>query len=435
MLEEFQSILENRFPVLRERHFLLACSGGVDSMVLTHLCHQSNLQFSLAHCNFQLRGLESDADEKLVRTFAKEIDHDIYVTHFDTIGYVNKYKVSVEMAARELRYPWFAEIMNENNINTLITAHHADDNLETFLINLSRGTGIDGLLGIPEQTGTIIRPLLRFSRNQILEYVKEEGVVWREDKSNLDTIHLRNKIRQRLVPILKELHPTFLQNFQNTQNYLAQTAGIASDRIEKLKKDIFLKEGEIIKIKIESLLCLHPVNGYLHALLKPYGFTEWNDVEGLLTAISGKEVRSRTHRLIKAREYLLLQSIKQRTDSEFQIYEDNPLLQEPISMSLETVDAVKGTSKKCIYVDKDKLNYPLTVRKWRQGDWFRPFGMQGGKNISKFFKDEKMDLIAKEEQWLLLSGQDIVWVIGRRGDDRFKVSERTCQILKIELLE
>lgn len=434
MLEEFQSILENRFPVLRDRTFLLACSGGVDSMVLAHLCYRSNLEFSLAHCNFGLRGEESDADEKLVRAFAKEINHKIYVTNFDTIGYVSKFKVSMEMAARELRYAWFDKIMGEEQIDILVTAHHADDNLETFLINLSRGTGIDGLLGIPEQTETTIRPLLQFSRERILQYANEAGIVWREDQSNQDFIHLRNKIRHQIVPILKELHPTFLKNFQNTQEYLSQTAGIASDRIENLKRELFQKEGDVIKISIASLIGLYPVRAYLYALFNSYEFREWNDVEGLLSASSGKEIRSKTHRLIKDREHLLLQPIKQGTDSEFQIHEHEDRVQEPISMSLELVNSLGKTSKNCIYIDKDLVSYPLKIRKWKVGDWFRPFGMKGAKKVSKFFKDEKMDLIAKEQQWLLVSGDNIVWIIGRRGDDRFRVTERSRNILKIELL-
>lgn len=434
MLEEFQSILENRFPVLRDRPFLLACSGGVDSMVLAHLCYRFNLEFSLAHCNFGLRGEESDADEKLVRAFAKEINHKIYVTNFNTIGYVSKFKVSMEMAARELRYAWFDKIMGEEQIDILVTAHHADDNLETFLINLSRGTGIDGLLGIPEQTETTIRPLLQFSRERILQYANEAGIVWREDQSNQDFIHLRNKIRHQIVPILKELHPTFLKNFQNTQEYLSQTAGIASDRIENLKRELFQKEGDVIKISIASLIGLYPVRAYLYALFNSYEFREWNDVEGLLSASSGKEIRSKTHRLIKDREHLLLQPIKQGTDSEFQIHEHEDRVQEPISMSLELVNSLGKTSKNCIYIDKDLVSYPLKIRKWKVGDWFRPFGMKGAKKVSKFFKDEKMDLIAKEQQWLLVSGDNIVWIIGRRGDDRFRVTERSRNILKIELL-
>lgn len=338
------------------------------------------------------------------------------------------------MAARELRYAWFDKIMGEEQIDILVTAHHADDNLETFLINLSRGTGIDGLLGIPEQTETTIRPLLQFSRERILQYANEAGIVWREDQSNQDFIHLRNKIRHQIVPILKELHPTFLKNFQNTQEYLSQTAGIASDRIENLKRELFQKEGDVIKISIASLIGLYPVRAYLYALFNSYEFREWNDVEGLLSASSGKEIRSKTHRLIKDREHLLLQPIKQGTDSEFQIHEHEDRVQEPISMSLELVNSLGKTSKNCIYIDKDLVSYPLKIRKWKVGDWFRPFGMKGAKKVSKFFKDEKMDLIAKEQQWLLVSGDNIVWIIGRRGDDRFRVTERSRNILKIELL-
>lgn len=435
VLEEFKHHIENKFSALRQKTFLLACSGGVDSVVLAHLCAKCNMDFALAHCNFKLRGEASDTDERFVLDLSKSLNKHFFVTHFDTKDYIIQNKVSVQMAARELRYRWFAELMEKNGFTTLVTAHQADDNLETFLINLSRGTGIDGLIGIPERTDTIVRPLLKFSRARILEYASTEGIAWREDSSNEETKYLRNKIRHEIVPKLKELHPTFLGNFLKTQDYLHQTAEIAENAIGKLKKQLFQKEGEMFKIAVSPLLDLSPLWGYMYALFNAYGFTEWSDVLGLLTAASGKEVRSNTHRLVKDRGHLLLEKIGFDDSGIYRIHANEVSLLYPIKLSIARVDGIEETSERILYVDKETLRYPLTVRKWRKGDYFYPFGMKGKKKVSKFFKDEKVDVISKAKQWLLCSGDDIVWITGKRSDNRFKVTEKTRNILKFTLEE
>lgn len=411
----------------------MACSGGIDSMVLTDLCTKCGMEFALAHCNFGLRGVDSEADEKLVVETANRLRKEFYISHFDTTGYANEHKVSVQMAARELRYAWFAEIMRKYGIKTLITAHHADDNLETFLINLSRGTGIDGLTGIPEKTDRIARPLLIFSREQIETYAKAKNVEWREDSSNADVKYLRNNIRHRILPLLRALHPNFSANFRNTQTYLSQTSTIADYHIGQLKAAIFEKKGTVTRIPIAALADLKPLRGYLYGVLHEYGFTEWGDVENLLTALSGKEVRSKTHRLLKDRDSLLLTKIKPFEKRTYQITKNQTQIEEPVKMSIAEVDAVTETGPHILYAAKKALKYPLTLRKWEKGDYFCPFGMKGSKKLSKFLKDEKIDMIAKESQWLLCSGEEIVWVIGKRADDRFKVSESTEEIVKFEL--
>jgi len=430
VLAEFKKHLETDFPNLISDAFLLACSGGLDSVVLTHLCKACKLNFSLAHCNFKLRGDESDADEKFVAELSKSINIKYYVTHFDTIDYVNINKVNIQIAARELRYAWFARILQENSIPSLVTAHHADDNLETFLINISRGTGVDGLTGIPSKTDTISRPLLAFSREQILAYAKAENLKWVEDSSNTDTKYLRNKIRHEIVPTLKELHPTFLQNFEQTQSHLKGTNAILRNHIEVLKSRIFEKSEKGFRISVDELSVLHPQSAYLHALLKDYGFTAWNDVASLLKSMSGKEVRSKTHRLLKDREYLLLEELTFEESNSYTINDGVAEIKTPIHLTIHDVDAIKDTSENILYVDKDSLKYPLVVRKWEKGDYFYPFGMTGKKKLSKYFKDEKIDVISKERQWLLCSGNEIVWVIGRRADQRFSVTAKTKQIVK-----
>lgn len=435
VLEEFKNHIQSSFPHLQEEKFLLACSGGLDSVVLAHLCYNAGLDFAFAHCNFGLREAESDGDEVFVKELAGKLKKEFHVIAFETEDYMKKNKVSLQMAARELRYDWFLALMEQKGWKTLVTAHHADDNLETFLINLSRGTGIDGLVGIPEKTENIARPLLKYSREQIMAYAVGQKLEWREDSSNQETKYLRNKIRLKIVPLLKELHPTFLSNFNHTQHYLSQTAGIAEDHIDQIKGKLFIREKDVIKISIAELSKLHPVEAYLFALLKDYGFMEWNDVASLLTAMSGKEVVSKSHRLLKHRSYLLLEEISFSQSSEYLIQKEDQRIDEPIRMSFEDVNRMEETGSAVLYVDKETLKYPLTVRKWRKGDYFYPFGMRGSKKVSKFFKDVKMDQISKEKQWMLCSDDNIVWIMGKRGDERFKVTDNTKKILKISIQE
>ncbi|HLT51122.1 MAG TPA: tRNA lysidine(34) synthetase TilS, partial [Arenibacter sp.] len=277
------------------------------------------------------------------------------------------------------------------------------------------------------------RPLLHFSRAEIMEYAKDQSIAWREDASNLDTKYLRNNIRHNIVPYLKELHPTFLDNFLRTQEYLADTLAIAQTHIQQLRRQLFIQEGDLEKVKVSSLLALEPTKTYLFHFFKEYGFAQWDDVYGLLTADSGKEVHSGTHRLLKDREYLIL---KEKTGNDpliFNITEDQVVMDLPMALKFEQVDSLGETSPNILYVDKETLKYPLLVRKWEKGDYFYPFGMTGKKKVSKYFKDSKMDAFSKESQWLLCSDNKIVWVMGKRPDDRFKVTERTNRILKIIL--
>lgn len=434
MLAEFQKHIEDSFSELKQSPFLLGVSGGVDSIVLAHLCGKSNLNFSMAHCNFRLRGAESDKDEGFVRELADQLSVELHVTHFDTIGYVNKNKVSLQMAARELRYRWFEQIMQEFGYAVLVTAHHADDNLETFLINLSRGTGLDGLTGIPSNTNRIARPLLVFSRNEILDYAKSEKLDWREDESNADTKYLRNKIRHDVVPGLKELHPTFVNNFQNTLENLKGSSAVLHNHINELKKELFIENDGIISISIKELGTLSPVEPYLYELFNDYGFTAWDDVKGLLTASSGKEVLSETHRLLKNRQELLLQELEVSDGESFFLSEETESMDNPIKLEVKAVDNYEKANKpNILYLDKKTLKYPLMLRKWQEGDYFYPLGMKGKKKVSKFFKDEKMDMISKEKQWLLYSDDQLVWIVGKRADERFKVTAKTKTILQITL--
>ncbi len=440
MLSDFQKHINNKFSFLKSKKLLIAFSGGLDSLVLTHLFSVLKYDVSLAHCNFRLRGIESDLDEKFAMQKAKDLDIKYYINSFNTSDYAKKNKQSIQMAARELRYTWFQKLMQENNFDYLLTAHHADDNLETFLINLTRGTGLEGLTGIPEINQKTIRPLLVFSKVQLENYAKTNSLSWREDKSNADTKYLRNKIRHDLIPILKEINPSFISSFNHTLNNLKGSDHIIKDRIKNVHQQVFSEENDIIKISIQKLKKLNEPKSYLFELLKDFGFTEWNDVFDLLDSQSGKQILSKTHRLIKDREYLLLEKINSKTPRQFEILEPtNQLEIESFQIIFEEVDSFnqevykKNRSNHVVYIDKDLLIFPLLVRKWQKGDYFCPLGMQGKKKLSKYFKDEKLTLFEKENIWLLCSDNKIVWVINHRSDERFKITEQSKNILKVEI--
>ncbi|WP_318345060.1 tRNA lysidine(34) synthetase TilS [Flagellimonas baculiformis] len=431
MLEKFKKHLDLDLPFLKGKRLLVACSGGVDSVVLAHLSQKLGLDMALAHCNFGLRGAESDGDEDFVRRLAEKLGVEVLVKRFDTEAYAENNRGSIQMAARDLRYQWFQEVLEKEGFDFLVTAHHADDNLETFLINLSRGTGIEGLLGIPEVNEKIIRPLLVFSQDEVLEYAQSEQIQWREDSSNASNKYLRNRIRHEVLPKLKELHPTFLQNFIQTQSHLLQSHTLVENHIQTVKAKLFVENAGNITIDIGELERLQPTAAYVYALFKEYGFTEWDDVNHLLTAMSGKEVVSKTHRLVKDRQYLILSELESGPKRSYLIFEDEKQPDLPLNLSLENVKSIEKSGHNTIFMDKEKLNFPLVLRNWEKGDYFYPFGMQGRKKLSKFFKDEKMDVVSKEKQWLLCSDNDIVWVVGKRADERFKVEDSTRHIVKI----
>ncbi|WP_299325517.1 tRNA lysidine(34) synthetase TilS [uncultured Maribacter sp.] len=434
MLEAFKNHIENFFPELLDTHFIIACSGGLDSTALVELCHQANLKFSIAHCNFRLRGKASDGDEAFVRDYAQKIEKEVFVTQFDTLSYVHQQKVSVQMAARELRYAWFDQLLKENKGTYLLTAHHANDNLETFIINLSRGTGIDGLTGIPAKINDIRRPLLPFTRQELESFAQVEKMEWREDGSNADAKYLRNKIRLEIIPKLNELHPTFSDNFKNTLDYLKQTETIASAYFEKLKKDLFVDKGDKFEIEIKKLKELHPLSTYLHGLFRAYGFKEMDNLEVLLDGLSGKQLSSSTNVLVKNRDVLILTSnVESKLNTqEYLITEEEVPLNLPLNLKFSVVPERYNNTDNVIFVQKSTLKYPLTVRKWKTGDYFYPIGLNRKKKLSKFFKDEKVDVLSKEETWLLCSEGQIVWVIGMRADHRFIVEDTAQDIIKIE---
>ena len=435
MLEKLKQNITIQFPFLKGKKLLIAISGGLDSVVLTQLFHSLNFDISLAHCNFHLRGLESDADEEFVKNIGKKLALETFTTGFNTNEYPSTNKTSTQIAARELRYHWFQELVVKHQFEYVLTAHHADDNLETFLINLSRGTGLEGLTGIPAINNTIVRPLLIFSREEIEQFANKNRIEWREDQSNASTKYVRNKIRHQIIPILKELNPTVLNSFQKTTANLKGSQQIINDTITQVKKKVIsADENGITKLNIAVIQKLSNPKAYLFELLKSYDFTEWNDIENLLSAQSGKHVFSKTHRLLKDRDFLLLTEVPaQKKLSEILITKNTKEIFDPFHLRLENVSEIQQLHENTLFLDADKLTFPLKLRKWEKGDSFYPIGMQGKKKLSKFFKDEKYSLITKENTWLLCSENQIVWIVGKRQDRKFNATKTSSNILKIHI--
>jgi len=420
MLQKFKKHLSKNFSALKDQKFLLALSGGLDSCVLLDLCLKAGIRPVLAHCNFQLRPNESDADAQWIQTLAEEKGLEIHIKNFDTQAEADRAKVSIQMAARDLRYKWFDRLSAELGYDQILVAHHADDALETFMINTMRGTGLKGLLGIPEQRGKIYRPLLSFTRKEILQYADENKIQWREDGSNAKTDYLRNALRHEVIPLWKQKEEHFDVQFQETLQYLGQAQVLLEKLVEDFKTTHFVPENGNFKISVDALKNLTSLDYYLHALFGPYGFKNLNDLKQLMQSQSGKQLFSPTHRLIKDRECFLLTVIVKSPETES--YSIDPVLssiETPLKLSFSVQKIRQNEDSKSLCLDKSTLKFPLTLRKWKQSDYFYPNGMKGRKKLSKYFKDEKFSLVEKESQWLLCSGEDIVWVIGKRADQRF----------------
>lgn len=430
MIRKFKEHIAQNFPYLSGKKLLIACSGGVDSIVLAHLIKSLNFEMALAHCNFSLRGKESDGDEMFVIGLAKNMEIPIFAETFNTKTFAKKNRISTQMAARMLRYDWFEGILKNFKYDYLLTAHHLDDDLETFFINLSRGTGINGLTGIPTKSGNIIRPLLSFSRDEIEAYAEKNKLKWREDSSNQKPDYLRNKLRLEVLPLFKETNDSVLKNFKKTQRNLQSSKNLIEDYMALIYNLAVSEDVDFYRIDIQKLKELPNTDALLYELLHGFGFTEWDDVSSLLNAQTGKQLFSKTHKLLKNRNELLLSVIdSDAQNDEFFISEEG--IDFPIKLKIESVESIGETKKNLVYVASEKMKFPLKIRKWREGDTFQPFGLKGNKKLSKFFKDEKISLIEKDKIWLLLSDEKIVWVIGHRMDDYFRVNENTKKILKI----
>ena len=435
MIQKFVNHINQNFPFLNDKKLLLATSGGLDSMVMVDLFHKSNFEIAMAHCNFQLRGMESFGDQNFVQDYSEINKIKLFLTQFDTEAFSKDYKLSTQVAARELRYNWFYELLETKNYDYILTAHHADDNLETFIIHLVRGTGLEGLTGIPAHNDKIIRPFLIFSRQEIEEYANQNNIKWREDSSNASDKYLRNKIRHNLVPILKELNPDLLSSFHKTQSHLQESQTMVEDASIMVYQQVAKEKGEKIYFDLNQLRKLPNYKSYLYHWLVEYGFSAWDDIYDLVESQSGKQVFSKEFKLLKDRDFLILYPINfEDEDEEYFINKNQKEVKVPINLAFSRVNDFSDVSNEVIFVDEDKLWFPLVLRRWQTGDIFQPFGMNGkSKKVSKFFKDEKLSLIEKENAWLLCTDNQIIWIVGLRQDERFKIKNTTKTTLKIQL--
>ncbi|KAA6343239.1 tRNA(Ile)-lysidine synthase [termite gut metagenome] len=405
---------------------LVALSGGADSVALLRVLLSLGYDCEAAHCNFRLRGEESDRDEDFVRKLCRELHISLHVTSFDTGRFAKEKHISIEMAARELRYHWFAEIKQTSGAYVIAVAHHKDDCAETLLLNLIRGTGIDGLRGIRPKNGDIIRPLLCVSREEIMNYlqhIKQEYVI---DSTNLQDEYTRNRIRRHLLPLMQEINPSIANTLSSTGNYLSEVARVYHKSIEESKVRVWVEGG----ILIEALLREPSPRALLFEILRPLGFNsaQTEDVFISLTGQSGKQFTNGNWRIIKDRKLL---HIEKQED----IHEDVSPFHFVIKEQMLTPEFVIPRDKHSACLDADKVMQPFTVRKVRQGDSFVPFGMKGRKLVSDYLTDRKFSLFQKEQQWVLCSGTEIAWLIGERIDNRFRVDNNTTNKVVVITIE
>jgi tRNA(Ile)-lysidine synthase len=430
---QFQQQLAALVSDYNQKKWLIAVSGGLDSMVLLHLMLELKLEIAVSHCNFNLRAQESEKDAMFVDNFCKKNQIPFYLKVFETQHFAKTHQLSTQMAAREMRYTWFENLCQSENFDFVCTAHHLDDQLETFIINLSRGTGLNGLTGIPALQKNICRPMLGFSRLEINNYANEHQILWREDASNQSDYYLRNQIRHHVTPALKNISHDFLSSFEKTLSHLQESQSLIRDAMQNFQEKCVVFDEHQVLIDLYSLKQFQNPNAYLYSFLNPFGFTAWQDVFQLIHSQTGKMVVSPSHHLLKNRETLVLTLNKKEKKHSYIINQKQEELNFPIKLRFSEVSALGESNANTIFVDSELLEFPLTIRKWESGDTFFPFGMSGSKKVSKYFKDEKMSLHEKKQIWLLCSKNQIVWVIGKRFDRRFQINNLTKTILQITL--
>ena len=440
MLDQFQAYI-NRYHLIAEgERIVLALSGGIDSMVLADLLLKLKVDFVVAHCNFHLRSEESDGDEQFVREFAKRKGISCYVKHFDTEQYAVEHGVSIEMAARDLRYAWFEELRQQLGYDKIAVAHHADDQAETFFINLLRGAGLRGLKGMQPMNGVIIRPMLWASREQIHQYAVENQIQWREDHTNAESVYLRNKIRNQLLPTFDELQTEARQGLYKSLEHLASENELYRELLQEKLNQIVERNGEIQSIPHSAFFIQHSAFQLLFEWLRQYGFNtdQCHFIYDTMQTGIGNKYYSPTHQLVIGRNELQLSEIKPAEEEVIQIEIGEEEINSPIHLCFtqfeKTADFVINKSPNVAQLDTHKIQFPLTLRHWRHGDRFRPLGMKGSKLLSDFFVDQKFTEAQKENVFLLLSADNqILWVVGYRIDDRFKIEERTRTVLECKL--
>jgi len=434
MRVKFLNFIEKHNLVHFGDRILLAVSGGIDSMVMLNLFHGSGVRFSVAHCNFTLRGHESDGDQEFVSQICQTMGVELFVKRFDTNAYARKNRTSIQVAARELRFTWFKELCDQKGFTSVAIAHNRNDVAETMLINLCRGTGLKGLTGMSPKSNTIIKPLLFASRSEIEAYAKENGISHREDSTNAAVEYARNRIRHNVIPQLEMVNPGVVNNLYSTSLFMGQAWEEIGAKLISLRDRIRKTHNEEILYSI-PLLAKEPLRQlFLLEELTALGFSPSRivDIEQSLFAQPGKSFLSGGYRLVRDREYLIVSPLIPQNEVCPQIDMDTQSIDFPINLTFGIEDAEDNTdfprSPGIGVFDLHTLKFPLTLRKWKQGDWFIPLGMSGKKKISDFLTDLKIPLHRKERVYVLESDNQIIWVVGYRIDNRFRVRETTTKL-------
>ncbi len=442
MLSAFQSFINSQKLFKKEDRILLAVSGGLDSVVMAHLFQKAGYKFAIAHCNFCMRGKESDAEELFVRNLAKKMNVDFFSTRFETITYAGKNKKSIQEAARDLRYTWFEDLRIKHGFACVATAHHLDDSIETFFINLLRSSGMDGLKGITAKQGFVRRPLLFATREAIRSYAVKEKIRHREDSSNAGDDYLRNKIRHKLLPVLEELNSGYRQQIAQSMQHIKEAGNVLNGFMDGEKKRLFHAEGNNFYLLRNELRAVSPLGFYLHYLLGSFGFHTpvLKQLEELLTKkhSSGKKIISADYELNLERDRCLISPRKKNREMRsFSVSIRKKVYSAPFPFTLNLLSGrmpgILPGHASIACLDHDKLLFPLVLRPWKKGDRFQPLGMKGRKLLSDYFTDQKVSVAKKEEAWVLESEGEIVWLVGYRIDERYKVGQKTRQILQITL--
>lgn len=440
LLDEFEKYVADNELFTHDDKILLTVSGGVDSMVLMSLTAAAGYRFGVAHCNFQLRGKESEEDEQLVEHEAKRLGVEFFNKRFDTTAEMERTGESMEMAARRLRYAWFRELCDEHGYTVIAIAHHINDSIETFFINMLRGTGLRGLTGINNHVGRIVRPLMFTNRKEIHDYAIAHRIPFREDSSNRSTKYLRNKVRIGLIPMLREITPQFTTIMRRNVSRLSQAQDFITASMDIIKRNVIEQSGDIRTIKVQNINQSLPRNFVIYEILSSeYGF-KGDVVDALCHALdsgsTGRRFYAREWVAVVDRGDIVVSPIAENDDCEVVV--ERHTLRSYVGGSvlyyqycdidfIDTLDQGENVA----LIDADKLRYPLHLRRWREGDWFQPLGMSGRKKISDYLIDKKVSMAQKNRQFVLLSGDDIVWVVGRRLDDRFAITKRTERVLRI----
>jgi tRNA(Ile)-lysidine synthase len=439
LLLRYRAFVEKEKLFSRDHSLLLALSGGLDSCILLHLCVALGYRVELAHCNFGLRGAESDRDESFVKELASSYGLVLHMKRFETEAYAESHKLSIQEAARYLRYAWFRQLLRERSLHRIVTAHHADDNVETSLMNLFKGTGISGLRGMLPLSGDLARPLLFATRTELQSYAETHGISHVEDSSNLSADYTRNYFRLHVIPLIEQAYPSALANLRGNLQRFRETEMLYREAVAQRIRKLVREQGDERHVPVEALRQMQPRQTLLFELFHPYGFTtgQLAEIEKLMDSESGRSVSSATHRLIRNRNWFILTRHDSLDHSMVMIPEGRQEVEFPGGrLRLSQYDPKEGIIRDAstALVDASQLNYPLMLRRWRPGDYFYPLGMRKKKKLARFFIDEKLSQTGKEKIWVIESGERIIWVVGMRIDDRFRILPSTREALRISLV-